>query len=306
MKVLKVASIWVFCAAWLSSCGDKNLVEYNRDRVNQEVSRMETIAGSYSGDLVLKADGKTRLGQIKIDLKAATKVAPASSDPSNTQQASLEGLVGLMISDPINLSFTNGFFDVNNGHFQLSITVQRRNSENIRIEVSGKAEKNQLIGEIFVAEFRDRAAQFSIPRVQPEPLKSNVLNDVSVATKGQPPEAWTAETVLGGDPVTVDLVMQPASANDLELAIQLFVPTQLKNISLLFGGTKRYWNIVSYTNAIWDYRKGVLRGENSTENSSMDCLAVRLKDGAQGWKCSYYKNGVSLTDMLFSPKGISP
>jgi hypothetical protein len=292
----------VLASLALAGCGDKNLVESNRDKVNQEVSRMNLVTGDYSGDLVLKADPHVQLGKLKMNLRATTKVAPNSSDPSNAQQASLEGTVTLITDDTISLSFTNGFFDVNNGHFQLSIDVTRRDSSTVRLDVKGVAANNQLDGTVMVAQFDTRAGVFSLKRSEAEAYKASVLMDVSATSQTNPPQTWTGIRNISGEDTAIDLVIQPQAANNSEKMLRIFVPTQLWNVSVLFGGVKKYFTISNFTNALWDLRTGKLSGENAEEHSLLTCNAVQLDSSTQGWKCSYYRNGISIEDLLMKPK----
>jgi hypothetical protein len=286
--------------ASMIACGDKNLIEYNRQRVDEEASKMSVVAGQYSGDLISDIDGK-KMGRIKIELRVTRKITPSSGDPSNAQQASFEGVVSLPDQDST-LPFSNGFFDSGSGKFQLSISVTRRNASTPRIDVSGLATAGGLSGTMQVAEYPERGGHFSLTQSPKESIKPMVLGDLASVPSGEPDQVWSATMVLAGEDTAVDLVLQKQSLNDVERALQLFVPTQLVTLAVLYGGVKHYVHKDIFQNAIWDFSKGSLWAENAAESCRLNCIALRLSEGSQGWKCDFARAGVSFKGILFQPK----
>ncbi|RYZ95887.1 MAG: hypothetical protein EOP11_24240, partial [Proteobacteria bacterium] len=109
----------------LVGCGkDKNLEEYQRDKLQQNLGLYKSVEGTYSGIVRSKTDNRV-IGAMQISLTAQTRNKPSNDGQLSIGSPVLVGNVQFLDQDIINVVAPDGFYDPNTGLYNSQIEITR-------------------------------------------------------------------------------------------------------------------------------------------------------------------------------------
>lgn len=279
----------------LVGCGDKNTDDYNKQKVLQEIAKLQTVVGTYRGPLVRKT-GKAELGTLTIELEADTRITLGANQTNPSRQAVLKGALVIENDTKTLLSFSDGFLDSNSKELQATIPLVRRNSDAVTIQLFGMVSDNGMTGTIRAREFSEFSAEFTLTKIESQKINPMVTSDnPETQPQGPPAQLWTAtypstKSTTGWR--SVDLIIFPHQATNEEEFINIFVPVKLVDAAINFNDMVQ----VPFANSEWDLRTGKLHGETKggsgadEHDLALDCIAFRIPDNQFGWNCRYMNN----------------
>jgi hypothetical protein len=137
MKISKLISIVGFCSITLivGCAKDKNMDDLRREQLQESLSRIDSISGTYSGTAVSNLDSTT-LGGIDLKFQASTYVQSTGS-VSNQQSVTISGTIGFKSISNAEIPFTSGTYDDETGRFQVTL-----------FNIDGTTKSLSLIGQI--------------------------------------------------------------------------------------------------------------------------------------------------------------
>lgn len=135
-----------FCSVLLlTGCGkDKNMDDYNRDQNEQNIARIESISGSFTGAVVSKIDGKS-LGEMSLTYKARTS---GSGGDASKQATLISGSVNIQGLESSEVAFDNGSYDEQASGDNFHVTIGEGTTT--KISLNGRIIDNHWVGTIEV------------------------------------------------------------------------------------------------------------------------------------------------------------
>jgi hypothetical protein len=114
-----------FLSLALVGCGkDKNLEDYQRDKLQQNLGLYKSKEGIYSGIVRSKLDGRV-IGAMQISFSAQTKTRPSNDGQLSLGSPILVGNVQFLDKNVINLVAPEGFYDPNSNLYHADIPISR-------------------------------------------------------------------------------------------------------------------------------------------------------------------------------------
>jgi hypothetical protein len=288
-------------------CGDKNLQEYQTQKVAEEISKFQSLVGIYRGNIAFKYD-KTSLGVMTLEVETDSKINLPSDQPTATRQAVLKGTITIENQKKLFLSFNDGFYDSRSQEFQMNIPITRRNGEVASLQVQGYLGSGELEGTMQANAYPEQASFFKLKKIQAETASPKVISrDSSIHPEGNAPIQWVFDDLSKKSTFNhVDMFLSLDSPTDVEEFLSPFVSEKL--VDVVFD--LEYGTRVPFTAAKWDIRKGTMKGEWKDEdhNCRIDCASYLMGDlqndsGRIGWNCVFRNNSqASEFKWAFRPK----
>jgi hypothetical protein len=140
----------LFCSLFLLvSCGkDKNMDDKRRDDLQQNLMRINSIQGAYSGPVISKIDN-SNLGNLTLNFKSTTNTQSNSICMTNGQ-AVVSGSISLKSLTTTEVTFDNGCYDDISGDFEVTIPVDQGAGLKAKISLSGKISAGNWNGSLEV------------------------------------------------------------------------------------------------------------------------------------------------------------
>lgn len=151
---------------FVSCAKDKNMEDYRRDQLQQSLSRINSISGSYSGAVISKLDG-SNLGSINLKFQARTDVESRAGQISSEQNAIVSGSLNFRSLTNAEVVFDNGFYDDVTGDFQVTIPIVQEGGATSKLSLVGQISGDQWIGSIEVKGQPDYGGLLNLQRNAP-------------------------------------------------------------------------------------------------------------------------------------------
>ena len=117
--------VFAFLALALVACGkDRNLEDYQRDKLQQNLGLYEAKAGTYTGLVRSKRDGRV-LGAMQLDLSAQVKNQNSNDGSVSPGSPILVGNITFLDQNEITLTAPNGYYDPNSNLYHADIQIAR-------------------------------------------------------------------------------------------------------------------------------------------------------------------------------------
>jgi len=290
-------------AFYLTACiEDRTIDDWRREKVGEEVARIEAISGTYVG--TLKSNQSNRvIGQVELVLEADTRVSARGDRPGAEKQAVLRGRFTVSSDQFRMIHFEGGSYDSEDGSFKAEANVTDVVGNLVSISFAGKVDNNVITGRVEALHQSEGAGNFelkltdrensdrdvNIPPSQLNPDNpqatpdSKVLSYRGSATWKDPNERRTVEV----------LILKHSLSSDQEF-LNLFSPVQWVDVTLNldFGSPQRpKVTSVYFQNAQWDTRLGTLRGSlsgGSVGNGDRYKINLNCEVTASALVCEYF------------------
>lgn len=257
---------------------DKNMDDYERDQIQQNLARINAVQATYIGPVRSNFDGGN-LGIMSLSFKASTDIQSNSGRTTNGQKVSVSGSLKLQSLTPIEVTFNNGSYDDVNGHFVVSIAIP---NENKSIVLDGTITENRWRGTIEVTGQSKFGAYLDLEKNAPP---SNTQGLEIGGTRLE--EIRNLNYKYVGN-YKIDNKILPFI---LSFTNRNVLPEQ--ELFKLFSGARQVSVKcdltafeVKFTNAIIDDTNGTLIANNTADGSNLMCN--KFQDGENfGWICDF-------------------
>jgi hypothetical protein len=284
--------VMVGVLACLSGCAkDRNIDDYHRDQVEQEISEMNGVSGVYRGTFTGQ-DG-TVIGGLAVNVSPDRSSVANQNGPISGQSAVLQVSVSLSGgSETKYLTFNGSSYDHAAMQFAGEATVANRGNA----EIQGTFNGNTLTGTLKDGDFPDRGGSFTV--VKDAAMPSFAGRQVRAATE----DAFLYQTFSGmgkfrkpgknpNDDFLTIRIMHQVSVAEQDL-MDIITPYRYVDVSVYHivtepdgsshptGGT--------FSNAIWSVRDGTLRGSYTaaaTQNMAAVETTLYCNQAGPGWSC---------------------
>jgi hypothetical protein len=305
----------------MSGCSDRTPEDYQRKRVNEELAKIQAIAGNYTGEVTMNANGET-LGVLSLDLAASTGVVAASPSNPATQRPVLRGELTLTkAGKDLRIPFNEGFYNPDLKSVQIAIDVPvsaEAGARTYTVEIAGAFQGDALVGSIRAYAYPANALSFTIKKDNPNPIDFQDTDPGQTLTELRY-DAPSARMSWVSQPVDGELVFLGSNISDEQELLQLVLPYTYVDVSLNFyaeGSLERRRNgsaddrsgrifELTFENAELDRRGGTLRGSVRAGSTTqtvvrLECLMDRISEAEfpQAWNCRLFSTaGGEITKM---------
>lgn len=293
----------------LGGCG-MTIDEYNHEKAQQEIAKIQAISGSYEG-LLRSRDGSEAWGALRLELSAQAQISAGSGQPATTQQASLQGTATLRTpeGEVRSLIFRGGFYDPINGDFRAEVRVPQGGSQQVVLELSGNIAADTATGKIVAAGFAEQGGSFSVRKGAP-PVDATQLERRRV---GEPQLAHLytgTATFADGYKSQMDLSLASPQITSEQLFADGFQP--VKWVTAAIRSRQHRLAGIHFPQAQWDTRYGTLSatatGPTGSNSPNFEVtLRCQADSGSPRWNCNYFSIWDGwLFSAVFEPVGPAP
>jgi hypothetical protein len=279
-------------AGGLSGCvPDQNQEDYNRQKLTEELSKLEPIRGTFRGVLKAASDSET-LGALELTFSPQIKVVPGGASMRADGRPVLNAR--LQFEDRENklaASVTDSYFDPETGRFQLTLAITRAAGRTEEMTLGGILNSDTLSGELTIASLGTHAGTFSLKRAG----NSGSLTDIAQKLSTKP---WfTAPSssrdgitrfATGQERLSRIVILDPETTPE-EAFLNRFAPVRVVQFTLNYGDSVKLVN----ENAIWDERTRVLSGK--AKMGTFEVITHCSSPDAASWSCTHEVAGVGET-----------
>lgn len=284
LNTLSVSSLLLF----IGCAQDKNMEDYRREQLQQNLFRIASVSGAYTGSVVSKIDG-TNLGVITLKFQARTNVHESTNDVSNQQNATVSGSLNFQSLTSAEVVFDNGFYDDLSGAFQVTIP-------SARLSLTGIVHGDSWIGTIEANGQPEFGAHLSLQKNAPLPNSSSIeVGGSRLQQIKKMDYAYVGAYIHDG--VSIPFKMNFLNKDILpeQNLFKLFSPVRNVNVHCDFSGFE-----LNFSNAIIDDKTGKLVGNNAYDQqnapvqANLNCIKYELQNGDFGWDCDIQTNVTKL------------
>lgn len=284
---------------FLAACGDRNLDDYQKDRVAEEVAKIDSISGIYDGEVIRKSDGVS-LGHLVMELQPDTQINLPNDKVVAQRQVFLKGSLELRDQKSKFISFSGAYYDSTTNTFQAMISMIDSNS-NLKLDMIGKVNRSDILGTIEVKGFPESQTTFKLRRSSDQTQRPiQILKNESAMPEGSPLERWDAVKVTpssSSDAKSFFTIREIDTTSEQEF-FQVFAPLKYVDAALYFSEKTG----ISFSNALWDLRTGRLSakahlnlGSSAPERDIiLNCISISDVQKNLGWNCTYINNGAAV------------
>ena len=300
-----VAGVAILPVCFITACGqDKTLDQYNHDKAQQDLAKVQAVSGTYNGVLLSNADN-AMIGPMSVELVGRPQISSGTNQGSTSvQQATLTGTITLSGAQQTSVEFVQGFYDSDNGTFQVDVPITLQNGTPATVDLAGSFDGNGAMnGTLKILGFTSNGGYFSLgkgaalPQVTPA---AAIARDQTVVNAG-----LTYQGTATRNQVTTNVVMAftpGITTRDQDFANR-FNPIKYITVNITYGGNGG----VVFPNTQWDQRtgllKGVLEGQNPDNTKSEQVLICNQSNPdatKTNWNCQYQvSNGTTLFNYSF-------
>ncbi len=252
MSYLKSFFICVI-ATCIFSCGkDRNVDDYNRNKLNKDVAELQAIQGRYSGYLVSQKDN-SRLGALQITLSPGT--APSSGSGSEASKPSsgqpiLRSTIQFQGASTMEIAGEQSFYEPTTGQVQTQILI-RRGEETFKIYLNAIIRDGGLVGTLEAVGFAGEQGRVELVRDGESLAKLAEKAGTTKPLFGMTHFVGKTKFASGAEKPVRLILLKPRSSSQEEF-LNLLVPVKQVIATLNYGDGAS----ISLPNAQLDQRQG--------------------------------------------------
>jgi hypothetical protein len=312
LVLISLAFVVVGCAK------DQTLDEYHQERVNQDVTRLQTVSGKYTGTMTNQVT-QASMGSVEIDLGTALVPVSNADDTQMTTEAELTGTVTLNSQGAVQISQFAYISSDNATTGQITGKISIDSGAQV-LDISGTLTNGTLTGVITsdgTSATTVQPGQFVVSIGGPAPGTAS-LSAAPVTSKNtqheytgvvKDPSTSPISTTKKGNQVPsaqgVVLTIRPTALTPQELFFQAFSQTLNVTATLVFNHTEINTgeavtdNQVSFTAVSLDIVSGSFQATGTYAGNvntpiGLNCSQGHKFDPSATWNCNFYsaQNGV--------------
>jgi hypothetical protein len=310
-------------------CGkDKNVEDYQREKLRQNLGLYQSVAGTYTGIVRSKLDGSV-LGAMALELRADTRSTPSNDGQLSIGSPILVGNVRFLDRDIINMAAPDGFYDPGTGLYHADINIPRSSlgggsgggnnpprdggspgngggqgnpGMNVpaaeTITLGGTLSSGGLVGEVESRNYPEYGGRFELVR-----NGQSIQDLLAAARPGRNPRqedarratSWRGNTTFLTDTVVkpVNIVAVRPTYNTAEDFLDLVSPIRVIDMSLNYSQSLH----LLYSKAIWDVRQGYITGTALiiVQGQSQLLTTTCRQSGDANLNCTHLTTGRGVT-----------
>ncbi len=280
----------------LAGCvADHSLEDWKREKLSEELSKLEPIRGTYRGVLKTSIDGED-LGALELSFSPQIKVVAGGASERADGRPVLNARLQFEDRDTrLAASVMDGYFDSDSGRFQITLQITRSGGRSEELTLGGILNRDQLNGELRIAGSTAAAGSFSLSRA----TSSGSLSEIAQKLTTKP---WFSAPSSARDGVTRFssgqvrnsriVILEPGTTPE-EAFLNRFAPVRVVQFTLNYGDSVKLVN----DSAIWDERTRKLTGRAKMGSFEVlsECSASDGAESSQSWSCAHEVAGVGRT-----------
>jgi hypothetical protein len=266
---------------------DKNMDDYRRDQLQQSLSRITSVSGSYTGSVISKIDG-TNLGAITLKFQARTDIQSNNSTVSSEQNAIVSGSLNFKSLNSAEIVFDNGFYDDVTGDFQVTIPISNGTGNSSKLSLVGVVNGNNWNGTLEVKGQPDFGGELNLTKNAAIPNNSSIeIGGTRLQQINKLKYSYEGTYKADGNLIPFKLSFVNKDISPEQNFYKLFSPVRNVGVTCDFS----YFDL-NFTNAILDDKAGTLVGSDpydqngSQAHANLNCL--RFDEDTRknfGWDC---------------------
>lgn len=305
-KLKFVLSLLILGGAFGACAPDRTVDDYNRQKLNEELSKIQQVEGEYVGVLRQSAPSEIPLGAFSVEVHPDTRVDDRPGAPRNSQRAIVRGKVVFETDRRLVVDFSNGYYDADSGSFQATVPVTLQSGRQVELNLTGAISENRLIGKIEADGFPESSGVFNLLRDGPRTDPESLYSEDGAPAIGRSVEIYGGEAVLShGETRSAELVLLRTDTSTEQAFVHLFVPVETIQATLDFGDSLQFL----FQHAQYDRRVGTLRGQALVSRGgeslqlSLECRESVVVGSPKTWTCRYLNSKVGqVADLVLTAK----
>ena len=300
-----VASLLVLPVCLITACGqDKTLDQYNHEKAQQDLAKVQAVSGTYNGVLLSNAD-KSTIGPMSIELVGGTQITNATQGSTSVQQATLRGTITLSGAQTTSVEFVQGFYDSDSGTFQVDVPVTLQNGSPSTIDLAGSFDgKGGMNGTLKILGYTENGGYFALGKGAALPAVTQgaaISASRSIVDSGL---GYHGTANVKGSTTAAVLTLSSGFTTRDQSFANLFNPIKFLTINYSTGDGSG----LAFPNSQWDQRSGVLSGvrdgttasDGAPWEATLTCTQTSTDVTKTGWNCHFKdSNGESVRDYTF-------
>jgi len=277
LLILTPSFIFLGCAK------DKNMDDFRRDQLQQSLSRISAVSGSYFGNVISRIDG-SNLGSIILKFQAKTDVQISTGQISSQQNVTVSGSLRFRSISTSEVSFENGFYDDQTGDFQVVVPINQPGGIVANLALIGVVHGDSWAGSLEIKGQSEFGADLNLSKygsasntsaIEVGGIRLQQINKMNFRYEG---------SYKIGDTIT-PFKMSFINLPDLSL-FSLFSPIHPVTVVCDFTGFE-----LNFTNAIVDDKTGTISGHDPFDQrgvparANLNCLKFDEGKNNFGWDC---------------------
>jgi hypothetical protein len=273
---------------------DRTIDDWRRQRVNEQLALIRSVATTYRGTMNAVADG-TPFSTATVSVDGKTRTSDARDRPGAEVQAVLRINVTLEGDRPLTLTFEDGAMDPSSMEFKAATQVEGRG----HAEIEGTFVGGRMSGRLEASGYPAQGVRFELDRVggdgqasfgpggpdggkyKPIPRRDDeIFHGYSAMAK-----------FSDGETSRVSMTIGRSENRQEEDFIETLMPFRVVDVIVSLGPFKE----ALINGATWDRRTRSLIGEARGDGGAgqakyhvkLDCREA-LSGGGRGWDCRYY------------------
>ena len=261
--------------------------DYNREQLQQNISRINAVSGSYSGNAISKLDGTT-LGAVNLQFQAKTDVqSSTSTSTSNKQAVNVSGVLTFRGMTAAEVTFDNGNYDDVTGDLVVNIPVAQDGGSTANISLTGHISGDQWIGTLQVKGQLDYGADLNLSKNAPVSNTSKLeVGGTRLDQIKQTNLNYSGTYQIGSDIVPVKMSFINRDILPEQYLYKMF--SAIRQVNVVFDFTDFELN---FTNAILDDKLGTLIGHDPVDQkgspvrATLNCQKFDTGKNVFGYDC---------------------
>jgi hypothetical protein len=265
MKNLLILTTVLTSLFLLGCSADKNMQDFQKEQLQQNIARINSVAGTYAGFLTSKIDQKN-LGGFSLKFEAMTDVASNSGQTTSEQKVKVSGTLKVESFMAAELIFDNGYYDSDTGNFQVTINVDIDANTKSIISLVGTISGDTFVGKIEVTGQPKFGGNLNLVKNATMPSTTSI--EVGGTRLQQIKKTYSVYNGFYNDgtgvtPVKMTFSIEDAKAN--QKFYRLLSPVTNIYINLDFSDFE-----LNYSNASLDDNLGTITGVNPLDRNKRD------------------------------------
>lgn len=281
----------------LSCARDRNLEDYQREKIREDLGLIQAAAGIYRGVLYSNTD-QSPLGAVELSLQASTRAEKGSNGSKAESSPVLLGNLRVHGNRLMSIRINDASYDSVTGFYQANVPVKQQNGESIEVVIRGTITEGRFEGNIEAYNFHESGGTIRLERDAPLP---EIASGGQTKDGSQPSQPMDEDnTALGtfrgtttflrsGATKPVSLVIISPNSSSEEEFLNFFLPIRTVQVTLNYGDSFQ----ILHPSVQWNQQTGRLLGDASvTVNLKNVTVSLRCDkaqvSGKDGLDCKTY------------------
>jgi hypothetical protein len=281
----------------LNGCAkDRNLDDYKAEAFRDDLSKLQSHAGLYTGVITSKRTG-AKLGVMQVQLTAQPKVVPSTDQTKASAQPMLVARVTIDGAAKVD-TVADSAADVD-GLFSATLTIPAASSastspgstSNVSVSLQGQiSDQGTLNGALYAANYVDDGANFTLSRNGPSLAALSQSVRVASAVNDQIRVAGTS-VFANNVKKPVILVLTRTDISTESSLVSLLVPKKYYTATLNYGNGAEY----IFPGTTWDQspNANIIKGQTVINSSNQQLTLTCSTAAAPNFSCDITTNSTS-------------